>query len=42
VGVEGLGDVQVVCHEGLEPLLVRVHALLGCTGDGDIGAAMTG
>jgi len=31
VGVEGLGDVEVVCHEGLEPLLVRVHTLLGCT-----------
>jgi hypothetical protein len=31
VSVEGLGDVEVVCHEGLEPLLVRVHALLGCT-----------
>lgn len=31
VGIEGLGDVEVVCHEGLEPLLVRVHALLGCT-----------
>lgn len=31
VGVEGLSDVQVVCHEGLEPLLVGVYALLGCT-----------
>ena len=30
VGIECLSDVEVVCHEGLEPLLVRVHALLGC------------
>lgn len=30
VGVEGLGDVQVVGYEVLEPLLVRVDALLGC------------
>jgi hypothetical protein len=28
MGVEGLRDVEIVCHEGLKPLLVRVYALL--------------
>ena len=39
VRVEGLGDVQVVGYEVLEPLLVRIDALLGCAADGDVGAA---
>lgn len=39
VGVESLGDVQVVGDERLKPLLVGVYAGLGSTGDGDIGAA---
>lgn len=39
VGVKGLGDVQVVGDERLEPLLVGVDAGLGSAGDGDISTA---
>jgi hypothetical protein len=38
VGVEGLGGVDVIGHEGGEPLLVEVAAFVFAA-DGDVGAA---
>jgi len=42
MGIECLGDVEIVGDEGLEPAFVKVFAWLAGAGDGDVGAAGIG